>query len=127
MRSLILALAVVFVLPSISTCFAGDRVYEGSWHTTNRKLDGEMTCVVSEIGPKKWQGRFYGVWQGVAFDYKVPFSGPTSDLRGTAQVDGADYAWKGQIESGGFAGTFGGSRYSGYFELQEKMSDSPTK
>src|SRR3982750_102569 len=83
MKNLVLATVAVLVLPSISTCFAGDRVYEGSWNTTNRKLAGVMTCVVSQSGPQKWQGRFYGVWQGVAFDYKVPFSGPTSDLSGT--------------------------------------------
>jgi hypothetical protein len=127
MKSLVLALVALFILLSISTSVAGDRIYEGSWHTTNRKLDGIMTCVVSKAGPEKWQGRFYGVWQGVAFDYKVPFSGPTSDLSGIAQIDGADYTWKGRITEGksaGFVGTFGGSRYSGYFELREKRSDS---
>jgi hypothetical protein len=130
MRSLVLAIAAVIVLPSISSSLAGDRVYEGSWHTTNRKLDGVMTCVVSEAGPEKWQGRFYGVWQGVAFDYKVPFSGPSTDLSGTAQIDGADYTWKGRITEGepdGFVGTFGGSRYSGYFKLKEKRPDPPKR
>ena len=130
MRSLFLAITAPFVLSSISTCYAGDRVFEGSWHATNRRLDGVMTCVVSEAGAEKWQGRFCGVWQGIAFDYKVPFSGSTSDLSGTAQIDGADYAWKGRItegESGGFVGTFGGSRYSGYFELKEKRSAPPKR
>ena len=113
MKNLVLATVAVLVLPSISTCFAGDRVYEGSWNTTNRKLDGVMTCVVSQSGPQKWQGRFYGVWQGVAFDYKVPFSGPTTDLSGTAQIDGADYTWKGRIsegESGGFVRELAGAQ-----------------
>jgi hypothetical protein len=124
MKSPVLTVAVAaIVLSSMSTCLAEDRVYEGSWHTTNRKLDGVMTCIVSEAGPEKWQGRFYGVWQGVAFDYKVPFSGPSSELTGTAQIDGADYTWKGRLTKGGsgeFVGTFGGSRYTGHFELKEK-------
>lgn len=39
---------------------ARDTVYEGAWHTTNRKLDGIMTCTVSDMGTEKWKGRFYG-------------------------------------------------------------------
>ena len=102
---------------------AADVTYEGTWNTTNRKLDGPMTCVVTELGDEKWKGRFYGVWQGVAFDYTVAFAGPPSDLSGTAVIDGADYTWKGRIQkdsSGTFQGTFGGSRYVGYFRLKEK-------
>src|SRR5204863_8072683 len=102
-------------------------IYEGVWHTTNRKLDGTMTCVVTDLGSEKWRGRFYGVWQGVAFDYTVAFSGPPSDLHGTAQIDGADYTWKGKISKGEarrFTGSFGGSRYEGYFDLKEKKKET---
>src|SRR6185436_2814267 len=105
-------------------------VYEGTWNTTNRKLDGTMTCVVTQSGNERWQGRFYGVWQGVAFDYTVAFAGSPDELRGTAQVDGADYTCKGRItkgESGNFVGNFGGNRYSGYFDLKEKRSAPPKR
>ena len=99
-------------------------VYEGVWRTTNRKLDGTMTCIVKELGNEKWQGRFYGVWQGTAFDYSVNFTGPPSKLRGSAVIDGASYEWTGEIspESRTFAGKFGGSRYTGDFDLKRKKS-----
>jgi hypothetical protein len=99
-------------------------VYRGTWNTTNRKLDGEMTCVVRELGTENWEGRFYGVWQGVPFDYTVKFSGPADRLKGTANIDGADYTWTGEMSSnpsGRFRGTFGGSRYAGYFDLREHV------
>jgi len=102
---------------------ASDSVtYEGAWHTTNRKLDGTLTCIVTQADDQHWQGRFFGVWQGVNFDYTVPFSGPPSELHGTANIDGADYHWTGQIvrgSPGSFKGTFGGTRYNGYFDLKE--------
>jgi hypothetical protein len=100
-----------------------DAVYEGPWKTTNRKLDGMMTCVVTDLGSDKWNGRFYGVWQGVPFDYRVPFAGPADKLRGTATIDGAHYDWTGAITSeagGSFRGTFGGNRYVGSFDLKPK-------
>src|SRR3954451_14573127 len=116
--------AFLFAVCLVTTAsMAADSVYVGTWNTTNRKLDGEMTCVVSELGAEQWKGRFYGVWQGLAFDYAVAFSGPPSDLHGTAQIDGADYTWKGQLthgSAGEFKGTFGGTRYLGYFDLKEK-------
>jgi hypothetical protein len=99
---------------------AGDSVYVGNWRTTNRRLDGQMTCAVRELEDNKWQGRFYGLWQGVPFDYTVPFEGPPSNLRGTATIDGASYTWTGSINSGVFKGSFGGSRYTGSFELTER-------
>src|SRR5687768_17309386 len=70
---------------------AQDYVFEGPWHTTNRKLDGIMTCAVTDLGNEKWKGRFYGVWQGVPFDYTVAFAGKPSELKGTATIDGAHY------------------------------------
>lgn len=116
------------VLLALSTAAsAQDYVFEGPWHTTNRKLDGIMTCEVKDLGAEKWQGRFHGVWQGVPFDYTVNFEGPPSKLRGTAQIDGADYQWTGSMgreataeSPARFKGSFGGTRYTGYFDLKEK-------
>ena len=108
---------------SLSSAWAGERVYEGQWHTTNRKLDGTMTCVVTDLGSENWQGRFVGNWQGVPFDYTVKFSGPPNDLHGTATIDGADYSWTGQMSGdsqGSFKATFTGNRYLGNFDLKEK-------
>ncbi len=102
---------------------AKQRTYEGTWKTTNRKLDGTMTCVVTNLRGEKWKGRFYGVWQGVPFDHTVDFAGPPSELRGKAVIDGADYDWHGAISRESpnrFTGSFGGSRYAGYFDLQAK-------
>jgi hypothetical protein len=101
-----------------------DAVYEGLWRTTNRKLDGVMTCIVTDLQDGNWRGRFHGVWQGVKYDYTVTFSGPPNDLRGKATIDGAHYDWKGQITEdapGAFKGTFGGTRYTGYFDLKKKV------
>src|SRR6266850_751273 len=122
MRSLIFTCAslVMLTLPTIAA--AEGATYEGTWHTTNRKLDGIMICAVTDLGDEKWQGRFYGTWQGVPFEYTVAFIGPPSDVRGTATIDGASYVWKGQISQeapGSFKGTFGGTRYTGFFDLKE--------
>jgi|GEM_PF-1445612 len=104
-----------------------DRVFEGSWKTTNRPLDGILTAVVKDLGQDRWQGRFYGVWGGVPFDYTVKFSGKPDSLKGTAVIDHADYTWTGKISDGDsnnaagvFTGKFGGSRYTGHFTLKEK-------
>lgn len=123
MRHICLAL-LLFLSPTGAR--AEDAIFSGSWKTTNRKLDGPMNGVVQEIAANQWQGRFYGVWQRVPFDYTVTFSGPLSALQGTATIDGASYTWTGFIAPGTadaparvFKGTFGGSRYVGSFELQE--------
>jgi hypothetical protein len=129
MKNLITICILLFGLASTAVA-AESVVYEGTWNTTNRKLDGTMTCVVTERENEQWQGRFYGVWQGVAFDYTVAFAGPPDALHGSAQVDGADYTWKGRItkgEAGSFVGNFGGNRYSGSFDLKEKRSAPPKK
>jgi hypothetical protein len=124
MRRCILGL-IIFLGPNLA--WGADNVYSGTWKTTNRKLDGAMTCAVREVGDQKWQGRFYGVWQGVPFDYTVPFTGETSDLQGTATIDGASYVWKGSIAEGTFRGTFGGSRYAGAFDLKEQTAPIAAK
>ena len=123
MRHLALGLLLALSLP----LEAADSVYAGPWRTTNRKLDGQMTCAVRELEDNKWLGRFYGVWQGVPFDYTVPFEGEPSKLRGTATIDGANYTWNGSIESGLFKGSFGGTRYTGSFELKEKPAEVATR
>jgi hypothetical protein len=100
-----------------------DTTYEGTWVTTNRRLDGRMTCVVRGLGNERWSGHFYGTWRGVDFSYRVDFRGPPEKLNGTAQIDGADYAWTGAIKSGTpgtFDGSFDGTRYRGRFQLAQK-------
>ena len=119
-----LSLAGIVDLPGMPV-HGEDPIYEGQWNTTNRKLDGQMTCVVTEQGTEKWSGRFYGVWQGVPFDYTVPFAGPPKKLRGTAIIDGASYEWTGTITEGPaglFKAAFGGNRYLGSFELKPKTN-----
>jgi hypothetical protein len=98
---------------------ASETPYRGTWQTTNRKLDGSMTCVVTDLGGEKWRGRFHGVWQGVPFDYVVDFTGPPSALRGSARIDGADYSWTGELAAESFRGKFGGTRYVGHFDLKK--------
>jgi hypothetical protein len=111
------------ILISAAPATVQDTTYEGSWVTTNRKLDGTMTCVVTDLGDTHWRGHFYGVWQGVQFAYTVRFSGPSEKLQGTAVIDGADYEWTGEMgqkSPGWFKGSFGGSRYIGSFNLKQK-------
>jgi len=125
MKLLVLGVAAAIGLATAfsSVAMADGGVYEGVWHTTNRKLDGTMMCAVKDLGDNKWTGRFYGVWQGVPFDCTVPFSGPPDKLQGQAKIDGADYIWSGSFnpDEGRFQGNFGGNRYSGYFDLAKKQ------
>jgi len=116
----ICVLIALSVLPKAAG--AVDRVFEGQWKTTNRKLDGTMRCIVTDLGNEKWQGRFVGTWQGVPFDYTVKFNGPPNHLHGAATIDGADYSWTGEMGSdsqGSFRATFTGNRYQGNFDLKE--------
>jgi hypothetical protein len=120
----VLLLGIVTILAHQPAATADGGDYEGLWRTTNRKLDGTMTCIVKDHHDGKWTGRFYGVWQGVPFDYAVSFTGKPDQLTGKATIDGADYMWKGDMstEDGGrFKGTFGGNRYTGYFDLKRKQ------
>ncbi|HEY2413262.1 MAG TPA: hypothetical protein VGI40_13515, partial [Pirellulaceae bacterium] len=91
MKSLLFSAAVALCSAAgfSAAAVAEDATYEGPWHTTNRKLDGTMTCAVKDLGDEKWSGRFYGQWQGVPFDYTVAFSGPPEKLQGKATIDGA--------------------------------------
>ncbi len=120
MRTILVGLVL---LAPCAAAGAKDRVYQGTWVTTNRKLDGTMTCVVTALGSNKWRGHFSGVWSGQAFSYKVVFHGPPDKLRGQAVIDGANYTWTGEMRegpSGTFTGKFGGSRYTGHFTLKQK-------
>lgn len=118
MRRTLIAL-VVLVAPA--TASAQDVVYEGTWVTTaNRKLDGTMTCVATDLGNNQWRGHFHGDYQGAQFSYTVRFSGAPEKLQGTATIDGADYEWTGAMGPGWFRGSFGGSRYAGSFDLKQK-------
>lgn len=104
---------------------AADKIFYGDWKTTNRKLEGQMTCIVKEKGKEKWEGRFYGIWQGVDFDYTVPFTGPPDHLQGKATIDGAAYVWKARIDKDRFRANFGGDRYTGSFDLKETTQAQP--
>jgi hypothetical protein len=123
MRHLVISCALIVLGSYAQRAWAADRVFEGQWKTTNRKLDGTMRCVVTDLGKENWQGRFIGTWQGVPFDYTVKFSGPPNHLHGTAMIDGADYSWTGEMDGdsqGWFKATFTGNRYTGNFDLKEK-------
>jgi hypothetical protein len=129
MRTIVCAV-VGTILIACGPVTATDQTFEGTWHTTNRKLDGSMTCVVTDLGRDQWRARFFGTWQGVPFDYTVPFTGKLSDLRGTATIDGASYVWTGKIIDTmppSFQATFGGTRYTGYFDLTAKGAAAGTK
>ncbi len=123
MRSFTAFCACVILGLMLQPACAADRVFEGQWHTTNRKLDGAMRCVVTDLGDENWQGHFVGNWQGMPFDYTVKFSGPPKRLHGTATIDGADYSWTGEMggdSQGWFKAPFTGNRYTGNFELKEQ-------
>jgi hypothetical protein len=125
-KAMVIRLLSVHLMLSACSVAAGAALeYQGTWHTTNRKLDGRMTCVVTPIAKHEWEGRFYGTWQGVDFDYTVDFTGPASDLRGTATIDGASYKWKGRIDRKRFKGSFSGDRYKGSFDLKRKTNAFP--
>ncbi len=115
--------------------------YEGPWLTTkNKKLTGTMTCQVTATSNGKWQGRFWGVWQQVPFDYTVNFTadkraiesissdaGSGEAVNGTAMIDGADYVWAGLLLPNEFKINFTGSRYEGHAELKRVAARTPPK
>ena len=94
LRSVLLAGGMFGTICVVAT--AEETVYSGPWMTTNRHLNGTMTCIVRKIEKEKWHGRFWGTWEGVDFDYAVDFFGPPDHLHGTAIIDGASYEWKGR-------------------------------
>lgn len=112
-------IAAILLVVFCTAANAQDNVYKfhGPWKTTNRRLDGVQTAEVTRLAAEEWKMRVYGTWQGVDYDYTVKFSGPPDKLRGTAQIDGADYEWTGFINQARFKGSFTGSRYTGSFEM----------
>ncbi len=112
-------IAVSIARPTLAV--EAEVIYEGTWRTTNRKLDGAMTCVVTPLPQQKWRGHFYGVWQGVKFDYTETFEGPANALQGKATIDGAAYEWKGALNQKQFKANFSGDRYIGSFDLARKQ------
>jgi hypothetical protein len=94
--------------------------YNGTWVTTNRgKLDGTMTCVVTNLDDNRWKGTFSGVWLARKYSYDVDWTGPSNELKGSAVIDGANYQWTGIITETAFKGTFTGNRYNGSFDLKK--------
>jgi hypothetical protein len=119
-------LACAVVLLWSAAAGARDLVFEGTWVTTNRPLDGTLTCVVTDLGNNEWRGHFSGTWQGTTFSYRVDFRGPADNLRGRAVIDGAHYEWTGAMskgQPGWFKGKFTGDRYEGSFNLKQKGND----
>src|SRR5579871_3546963 len=120
MRRILLPL-VILAVPA--TAHAQAIVYEGTWVTTNRPLDGTLSCAVTDLGGNQWRGHFSGEWRGRPFSYTVDFSGPPEKLHGKAIIDGAEYEWTGSMSRrspGWFRARFGGNRYVGGFDLKEK-------
>ena len=125
--------------------------YAGTWVTTkNKKLDGTATCDVRQISPGHWQGRFWGVWQHVPFDYTVKFQQAKSEtssppppeltaarvpaeaktisnpVAGEAVIDGAHYDWTGNLTAEKFEIQFTGTRYEGHLDLARLPDKPPT-
>jgi len=126
--------------------------YSGPWVTLkNKKLDGTTNCEVKQFTADKWQGRFWGEWQKVPFDYTVEFervknppdrletaqanSTKNVDLKkepfgipaaGKAMIDGASYEWAGSLSQEQFNIEFTGSRYEGHLELTQ-VPEKPEK
>ncbi|HEY2894008.1 MAG TPA: hypothetical protein VGJ16_07340 [Pirellulales bacterium] len=121
------AVVIVCALALPSFAHAEEYVYRGGWLTTNRRLSGDITCVVTPLAKHEWQGRFHGTWQGVDFDYSVRFHGPAKQLTGIALIDGASYEWKGWINSEEFKASFGGDRYQGSFEFKRQPAQTAAK
>lgn len=117
MKKILLSLMFLLVC---GTSLSAEVVYEGVWKTKNRRLDGRMTCVVTDQGQNKWHGRFYGVWRGVEFDYEEDWTGTPDKLTGKTVIDGANYEWTGTITAESFKGKFTGDRYNGSFDLKLK-------
>ena len=121
--------------------------YEGTWITTKpKKLDGTLSCVVKPLAKDRWQGRFWGVWQQVPFDYTVEFSAADRDrnlpattqtglidppagqrVRGTTTIDGAHYDWVGSLTPARFDIQFTGTRYEGRMELKRLADQNPQR
>jgi hypothetical protein len=110
-----------------------DGRYQGKWVTTwHKNLDGTTNCEIKQLTNDRWQGRFWGEWQRVPFDYTVEFAkskpkklkSPEGARRahevfveGKAMIDGASYDWTGKLTVQNFDIQFTGSRYNGSLKL----------
>jgi len=113
-----LLICAALLLGWVEKAQSTDYAFAGPWKTTNRKLDGTMTCIITPLANQQWHGHFYGTWQGAPFDYKVQFQGPPDDLRGTTVIDGANYNWRGRVDAQALRANFAGDLYEGSFELK---------
>jgi hypothetical protein len=128
------------------TPYTGPKIegrYYGPWVTLkNKKLDGTCNADIKQLARDRWEGRFWGVWMQVPFDYTVEFdrvktpphvletaevvkpkkvshsteSGPVHVV-GKAMIDGASYDWAGTLSFKQFDIQFTGSRYEGHMEM----------
>lgn len=110
-------IAILIVLFA-SFAQAADYVFHGSWKADNRPIDGPMSCDFTTLGNNKYKAKFYGVWQGVPFEYNVTFSGPPDKLKGTATVDHVPYTWTGSADAENFSGSYTSHRYQGSFAMK---------
>jgi hypothetical protein len=112
---------IVLFLLCASTASARDYIYHGTWVTTNRPLNGTMTCVLTPTAKHQYKGRFYGVWMGEYFDYTVNFSGPINNLKGSVPperaISGGIYEWAGWVTKDQMRANFAGTYY-GSFDLK---------
>ncbi len=124
--------------------------YSGTWLTTkSKKLDGTANCEIKQLARDRWQGRFWGMWQHVPFDYTVEFGratpGENGDIAakemerniryianipetlvaGKATIDGTRYDWTGKLDQDHFNIRFTGSRYDGHLELTKVKDEKP--
>ncbi len=113
--SMILVLMGGFIFTSV--CSAKEYTYKGKWVTTNRRLDGIQTAVVTWMGNNKWKARIFGVWMRQKYEYNITFTGTIDKLKGTAIIDRANYTWTGTITKKKFKVQFTGDRYTGSFDL----------
>jgi hypothetical protein len=125
--------------------------YLGPWLTTStKKLNGTTNCEIKQLTNDHWQGRFWGEWQKVPFDYTVEFDrvrNPPEGLEtaqtkvtknvdlknepfgipvaGKAMIDGASYDWIGRLTRDQFNIEFTGSRMRATWSLPASPKRRP--
>jgi hypothetical protein len=124
-----------------------EAIYQGTWVTTkNKKLNGTANCQIKLLAKDKWQGRFWGLWEHVPFDYTVEFgvdhsatktrtlaAGQSSSkvrlipVVGKAVIDGANYDWTGQLSAEEFKIQFTGDRYEGSMDMKRTSDKTASR